>query len=71
MVRVPEDDTDCASRGRPFFLRSTEICVVWPEESLTVLEGLGVGAGLGCGGEWLGCHRTILTGIAQPSVCLR
>ena len=36
------------------------ICVVWPEESQTDIEGLGVRAGKGWAG-WLGSHNTILT----------
>ena len=44
VVRVPEDDTDYASRGRPFVC--VELNVRRPtEEGLRVIEGLGVRAG--------------------------
>ena len=44
MVRVPEDDTDCASRGRPFVC--VKLNVRRPaEEGLRVIEELGVMAG--------------------------
>ena len=59
VVRVPQDDTDCALRGRSFVCVELNF-VVLPEESLRVFEVLGVRAGYGWGG-WLGFHRTILT----------
>ena len=40
---------------------ASQICVVWPEESLRDIEGLGVGAGYGWGVELLSFHSTILS----------
>ena len=48
----------------------TLIFVVWLEESLSVIEGLGVLAGKGPGGEWLEFLIAKLMFIALPSVCL-
>ena len=46
-------------------------CVVWPEESLRVIGGLGVRAGKGWGGVegWFGFLMAILT-VHRVAVCL-
>ena len=37
-VRVPEDYTDCASRGRPFFLRRYEFALSDPRRVCVLLK---------------------------------
>ena len=61
MVRVLEDDADCASHGRPFVCVDLNLrCPDGPRRVCALLKGSGLGLVM-VGGGWLGFHRAILT----------